>query len=119
MHGLSGRHLILLPFLAGACQSFTAVRIEPKGSGVLPTHSWVILEGGARVPVENGMFSRDSIVGSHAAGMRFAVSRDSVAFVEARPESASSPALGALKWTALALVAGFTLLLMVGLSELQ
>ena len=84
MHGLSGRHLILLPLLACACQSYHVVALEPRNSGSLPRHSWVSLTGGARVPVEGGSFTRDSVFGTQEGDRRFAVSRDSVTFVEER-----------------------------------
>lgn len=117
MHGLSGRHLILLPLLASACQSHRIAPLELSGTGSLPTRSWVMLVGGTREPVDRGMFTRDSIVGFHGAGERFAVSRDSVASVEERSERATSPSLmgslkvlgyiavGALAITALGLIA--------------
>lgn len=98
MHGLSGRKLILLPLLACACQSRRVAPLELGTAGALPTHSWVVLTGGTRVPVDRGMFTRDSIIGFQGAGERFAVSRDSVASVEERREtSTSASALGALK----------------------
>jgi hypothetical protein len=87
MRGLSGRHMILLPLLACACQSNHVVRLGPSEAGSLPNHSWVVLLAGPRVPVEGGRFSRDSIIGTQGAGRRFAVSRDSVAFVEKRSVS--------------------------------
>jgi hypothetical protein len=93
MHGLSGRHLILLPLLACACQSYHVVALEPRTSGSLPTHSWVVLTGGARVPIEGGYFTRDSVVGTLEAGKRFAVSRDGVTSVEERRVNA----LGTMK----------------------
>ena len=93
MHGLSGRYSILLPLLACACQSYRVVPLEPRNSGSLPTHSWVSLTGGARLPVDGGHFTRDSVFGTQGAGGRFAVSRESVAFVEERRLSA----LGTMK----------------------
>ena len=88
MAGLSRRTFILLPLLATACQTWSAVRLAPNETGALPKHSWVVMMGGARVPVEGGQFTRDSIVGTQGAGARFAVSRDSVAYVEERKVSA-------------------------------
>jgi hypothetical protein len=84
IHGLSRRHLILLPLLACACQSYHVVLLEPRNSGSLPTHSWVSLTRGVRVPVEGGYFTRDSVFGTQGGDRRFAVSRDSVTFVEER-----------------------------------
>ena len=84
MHGLSGRHLIPLPLLACACQSYRLVPLEPRNSGSLPKHSWVSLTRGVRVPVEGGHFTRDSVFGTQGGDRRFAVSRDSVTFVEER-----------------------------------
>lgn len=84
MHGLSGRYSLLLPLLACACQSYHVVPLEPRNSGSLPTHSWVTVIGGPRVPVEGGFFTRDSVFGTHESGSRFAVSRESVTFLEER-----------------------------------
>jgi hypothetical protein len=97
MHGLSPRRLILLPLLACACQSLYVVPLESKASGALPRHSFVVLKGGTRTPLEGGFFSPDSIVGLRNAGKRFAVPRDSVAVVQERTMSASRSfiALGA------------------------
>jgi hypothetical protein len=81
--------MILLPLLACGCQSWSTVKLAPQETGSLPKHSWVVMMTGARVPVEGGQFSRDSIVGTQGAGARFAVSRDSVAYVEERRVSAS------------------------------
>lgn len=44
--------------------------------------------------MEGGFFSPDSIIGLRHAGKRFAVFRDSVAFVQARTVSASQTFLG-------------------------
>ena|SRR5215210_5168222 len=118
MHGLSGRHLLFLPLLASACQSLRSVEVEPRSVTSLPTHSWVVLVGGARVPVERGIVTRDSIVGFQDNGKRFAVSHDSVASLETRGESAD-PAFRALKWTLIVVGVGIALLLMVTLSEFQ
>ena len=104
MHGVLRRHLLLLPLLACATQHPQVVPLDPlRGAGVLSMHSLVTMRGGARVPVDGGVFSRDSVVGTHVAGHRFAVSRDSVAFIQERRGAASS-ALEALKWVAVAVV---------------
>ena len=90
MHGLSRkRSILLLPLLACACQSAGIVRLPRQHSGALPTPSWVVVAGGTRVPVESGRFTPDSIIGTLAGGNRFAVSRDSVWFVEERRVSAT------------------------------
>ena len=122
MRGLSRRCLIFLSLLACANQSHRVVPLTPAGTGSLPTHSWVVLKGGLRVPVENGIFTRDSIVGFQDAGKRFSVSRDSVAFVEHRQVSTTSPAIGALKvfgYAALGALLILTLAAGVLLSELE
>jgi hypothetical protein len=80
--------LIALPFLMCACRSWSKVSLEPNASGALPDHSWVVLMSGARVPVEGGRFTADSLIGTSGGGGRFAVSRDSVTLVEVRRVSA-------------------------------
>jgi len=124
MHVLSGRHLILLPLLACACQSRRIAPIELSSAGSLPTHSWVVLISGTRVPVDRGMFTRDSIVGFQGVGEhRFAISRDSVASVEERSErAASSSVMGSLKvlgYVAIGLLAITTLGLLAVMNELD
>jgi hypothetical protein len=123
MHGLSRRHLIFLPLLACACQSRRVAPLELSGAGSLPTYSWVVLVGGARVPVDRGMITRDSIVGFQGTGERFAVSRDSVASVEERRPRATSPSvMGPLKVLgviAVAALAATTLGLLLVLNELD
>jgi hypothetical protein len=84
MHGRSQRWLIILPLLVGACKSWQSVPLAPTPSGALPSPSWVVLKGGAEVLVENGRFTPDSILGLTSGSRPFAVSRDSVASVEAR-----------------------------------
>jgi hypothetical protein len=118
MRRLSGRQLILLPLLVCGCQSLQVVPLDRSGSGSLPPHSWVVMIGGARVPVEGGFFSRDSIVGLQGAGRRFAVSRDSVAFIEERRMSASRT-LGAIGLGAVGLAAGAFLLLIAALNGMD
>jgi hypothetical protein len=84
MRGRSRRTFTLLPLLVGACQSWQSVPLAPTPSGALPSPSWVMLKGGAEVLVENGRFTPDSILGLTSGSRPFAVSRDSVASVEAR-----------------------------------
>jgi len=88
MRGLSRARLIVVPLLVGACHTWSTVPLSPNASGPLPRHSTVVLIGGERVDVEDGRTTRDSLIGDRNGGWRFAVSRDSVAFVEARKVSA-------------------------------
>ena len=88
MIGLSRRRLIFLPLVLCACQSWRTVPLAPKDSGALPDHVWVVRLGGERVPVERGRVTTDSLIGRGGGGGRFAVSRDSIAFVEERRVSA-------------------------------
>ena len=87
MPRLSRARLIVLPLLLGACHTWSTVPLSPDAAGPLPRHSTVVLIGGERVQVEDGRTTRDSLIGDRPNGTRFAVARDSVAFVEARKVS--------------------------------
>ena len=89
MFGLSRARLIVVPLLLGACHTWSTVPLSPNTSGPLPRHSTVVLAGGERVQVEDGRTTRDSLIGDRLNGARFAVTRDSVAFVETRKVSAA------------------------------
>ena len=88
MLALSRARLIVVPLLLGACHTWSKVPLSPNAAGPLPRHSTVVLMGGERVDVENGRTTRDSLIGDRLNGMRFAIGRDSVAFVETRKVSA-------------------------------
>jgi hypothetical protein len=87
MLGLSRARLIVVPLLVSACHTWSIVPMSPNASGPLPRHSTVVLIGGERVKVEDGRTTRDSLIGDRQGGTRFAVHRDSVAFVETRKVS--------------------------------
>ena len=111
MLGLSRARLIVVPLLVSACHTWSIVPMSPNASGPLPRHSTVVLIGGERVKVEDGRTTRDSLIGDRQGGARFAVHRDSVAFVETRKVSvARSVGAGAG-----GLVVGVTLLAGVAL----
>jgi hypothetical protein len=78
------RLIVVVPLLACACHSWSTVPISPNTSGPLPEHSTVVLIGGRRVQVDDGLTTRDSLFGARLNGARFAVHRDSVAYVETR-----------------------------------
>ncbi len=88
MPGMSRARLILVPLLVSACQTWSTVAIPPNASGPLPKHSMVVLMGGERVHVDAGRSTPDSLIGVRLNGVRFAVPRDSVAFLEKRRVSA-------------------------------
>jgi hypothetical protein len=88
MSAMSRRTLVLVPLLASACHTLRPVPLAPEVSRELPARSWVVLKGGERVRLDRGRVTADSVVGSQRDGGRFAVSRDSVAFVEERHVSA-------------------------------
>ena len=88
MLGLSRARLIVVPLLLGACHTWSTVPLSRDASGPLPRHSTVVLMGGERVEIEEGRTTRDSLIGDRLNGARYAVTRDSVAFVEARKVSA-------------------------------
>ena len=87
MSGPSRARLLVVPLLLSACHTWSTVPLSPNASGPLPRHSTVVLMGGERVEVENGRTTRDSLIGGRPSGARFAVPRDSVAFVETRKVS--------------------------------
>jgi hypothetical protein len=87
MVGISRATLIVVPLLVCACHTWSTVPISPDTPGPLPRHSTVVLMGGERVQVEDGRTTRDSLIGDRLNGARFAVSRDSVSFVETRKVS--------------------------------
>jgi hypothetical protein len=87
MLGMSRARLIVFPLLMCACQTWSTVPLSPSTPGPLPKHSTVVLVGGARVQVEDGRSTRDSLIGDRLNGTRFAVSHDSVDFVETRKVS--------------------------------
>ena len=118
MHRVAVRSWILLPVLACACQSLQTVPLGQRTQGELPRHSWVVMLNGARVPVEGGTFSPDSIIGTQGAGRRFAVSRDSVASIEARRVNAGQT-LGAVGVGAGVVLTGAALALLATLSMLN
>ena len=88
MLDLSRTRLFVLPLLLSACHTWSKVPLSPNASAPLPRHSTVVLMGGERVDVENGRTTPDSLIGDRLNGIRFAVTRDSVAFVETRKVSA-------------------------------
>ena len=88
MIGSKRARLIVVPLLVSACHTWNTVPLSPNASGPLPRSSTVVLIGGERVQVENGRTTRDSLIGERLSGARFAVTRDSVAFVETRQVSA-------------------------------
>ena len=88
MFARSRARLIVVPLLLGACHTWSTVPLSPNASGALPRHSTVVLVGGERVQVEDGRTTRDSLIGDRLNGVRFAVTRDSVDFVETRKVSA-------------------------------
>jgi hypothetical protein len=74
----------------------------------------VVLIGGERVQVEDGITTPDSVLGTQLIGMRFAVSRDRIAFVEERKLSVGrSVAAGAG-----GMVAAFSVLVLVAFLSL-
>ena len=87
MLGMSRARLIVIPLLTCACQTWSTVPLSPDTPGPLPSHSTVVLVGGEQVQVEDGRTTRDSLIGTRLNGARFAVSRDSVNFVETRKVS--------------------------------
>lgn len=87
MLGMPRTRLLVVPLLACACHTSSTVPISPKSAGPLPAHSTVVLNGGRRVPVEDGFTARDSVFGLRLNGTRLAVPYDSVAYVEARQVS--------------------------------
>ena len=87
MLALSRARLIVVPLLLDACHTWSKVPLSPNAAGPLPRHSTVVLMGGERVQVEDGRATRDSLIGDRLDGTRFAIGRDSVAFVETRKVS--------------------------------
>ena len=87
MLGMPRTRLLVVPLLVCACHTSSTVPISPKSAGPLPAHSTVVLNGGLRVPVEDGFTARDSVFGVRLNGTRLAVPYDSVAYVEARQVS--------------------------------
>ena len=87
MFRISRARLLVVPLLTCACHTLSTVPLSPNTSGPLPRHSTVVLMGGNRVPVDDGRTTRDSLIGVRFDGARYAVPRDSVAFVETRKVS--------------------------------
>jgi hypothetical protein len=87
MLGIPRGRLLVVPLLTCACQTWSTVPLSPSTPGPLPKHSTVVLVGGERVQVEDGRSTRDSLIGDRLNGAPFAVSRDSVNFVETRKVS--------------------------------
>ena len=80
MRGRSQWKLLLLPLLVGACLSRRTAPLAP--SGTLPAQTAVVLKGGTKFIIDDGRFTPDSILGRTGGTERFAVSRDSVDYVE-------------------------------------
>lgn len=113
------RRLVVVPLLTGACHSWSTVPISPNTSGPLPRHSTVVMIGGRRVQVDDGLTTRDSLFGARVNGARFAVPRDSVAYVETRKVNVlNTVGAGAAGLVIGVVVLGFVALL-VALSEFQ
>jgi hypothetical protein len=87
MFAMSRALLIVVPLLTGACHTWSTVPLSPNTSEALPRHSTVVMMGGDRAAIEDGRTTRDSVIGTRLSGVRFAVSRDSVDFVETRKVS--------------------------------
>lgn len=112
MISLSIQRLFFIPLLACACHSWSPVRLAPKMSSELPTHSRVVRKGSLPVPLYRGNVTADSIIGSRGDSGRFAIARDSVTRVEERHFSLTRTiqAIGGVGF-------GLALLLYVGLSN--
>jgi len=82
------RTLVLLPLLVCACHSMRRAPLAPGVSRELPARSAVVSSAGERVVVDEGRVTADSVVGMRRDGARFALPRDSVAFIEERHVSA-------------------------------
>ena len=116
---MSRARLLFVPLLTCACHTVRTVPMAPNTSGPLPPHSTVVLIGGRRVPVDDGLTSRDSVFGTRVTGARFAVPRDSVAYVETRSvDAVRSIGAGVGGLIVGVVVLGFVAL-MVALGELQ
>ena len=114
MLDFSRARLIVVPLLLGACHTWSTVPLPPNAAGPLPRHSTIVLMGGERVQVEDGRTTRDSLIGDRLSGARFAVTRDSVAFVETRKVSAIR-SVGAGAAGVVVLLAAVTVTAMVAL----
>jgi hypothetical protein len=93
--------------------------MAPNTSGPLPPHSTVVLIGGRRVPVDDGLTSRDSLFGTRMNGARFAVHRDSVAYVETRKVDAVRSVGAGLGGMVVAFAVLVCVAFVVALGELQ
>lgn len=83
MSGASRRTVLLVLLSASGCHSWHRVPLTPSDTGWLPAHSRVVRMGGEAVEIRGGRVSPDSLVGA-GRNYRFAIPRDSVAFVEER-----------------------------------
>jgi hypothetical protein len=119
MLAMSRARLIVVPLLMCACQTWSTVPISPSTPAALPRHSTVVLMGGERVQVEGGRTTRDSLISARLSGARFAVHRDSVAFVETRKVSVGRSIGAGAGGVALALSAVVITGFFVLLGELQ
>ena len=87
MFGGSRRTVLLVLVLASGCHTWRRVPLAPGDRVSLPAHSRVVRMGGETVEIRGGRVSPDSLVGA-GRNYRFAIPRDSVAFVEERRFSA-------------------------------
>jgi hypothetical protein len=106
----SRRALALLSLLVCGCHSMRRAPLAPGVSRELPGRSAVVSSAGERVVLDQGRVTADSVVGIRSDGARFALPRDSVAFIEERHVS-TGRSLGLAGGVAVGIIAALVALL--------